>query len=257
MSDTPVYLSREGQVATITLNRPEHYNALNGPLRKALTSALAEVEADPDIRVCIIGAEGKGFSAGQDLQDFDYDPISDLVLNEYEPLLKTIHHGNKIYIARTHGQAAGIGAALALTCDLVMMAEDAGVYLAFAAIALVPDGGLTWHLLNAMGRHRALSAIIEGKRLDSATCMSHGLANRVVPAESLEQDAKEWANSLANRAPLAVTATKRLLREVANRDWCTAVAVEAEEQNALTRSKDFMRGVEAFAARKSPTFEGC
>ncbi|MBK1874084.1 enoyl-CoA hydratase/isomerase family protein [Marinobacter sp. 1-3A] len=256
MSDTPVLLSRDGQVATITLNRPQHYNALNAPMRKALTSTLAEVEADPTIRVCIIGAAGKGFSAGQDLQDFDYKQISDLLLDEYEPLLKTIHHGNKLYIARVHGQAAGIGAALALTCDLVMMAEDASVYLAFAAIALVPDGGLTWHLLNAMGRHRALAAIIEGKRLDADTCLTHGLANKAVPAENLEQEVFEWASSLAGAAPLAVAGTKRLLREVASCDWRSAVAVEAEEQNVTTKSKDFMRGVQAFVARRTPEFEG-
>lgn len=256
MSDNQVLLSRDGQVATITLNRPEHYNAMNQPMRKALTATLAEVEADPTIRVCIIGAAGKGFSAGQDLQDFNYKQISDLLLDEYEPLLKTIHHGNKIYIARVHGQAAGIGAALALACDLVMMADDASVYLAFAAIALVPDGGLTWHLLNAMGRHRALAAIVEGQRLDSATCVAHGLANKAVPAENLEQEAFDWAKSLAGAAPLAVAGAKRLLREVANKDWRTALEVEAEEQNITTRSQDFMRGVQAFSTRRAPAFEG-
>lgn len=251
-----VLLETAGAVATITLDRPQAYNAFNRTLRSELLEALTTVETDPALRVCIIKGAGRGFSAGNDLEDFDYDPISDLIVGEYLPLIEAIHNGQTLFIAQLHGSCAGIATAIALNCDLITMADDSSLYLAFAAIGIVPDGGCSFQLMNAMGYHRALEAIVEGHRITADECREFGIANRVFSAEALAAETRAWAERLACTAPLANAAAKRLLRGMVGRPLADTLKAEAEEQNALVKSSDFKRGVAAFKKRTSPYFRG-
>lgn len=245
-----------GPIATVTLNRPKAYNAFNKNLRAELSEAFASIEAADDIRVCIIKGAGKGFSAGNDLTDFAYDPISDLIVGEFLPLFEKVDKGNVIYIAQIHGSCAGIAAALAMTCDFITMADDSALYMAFAAIAIAPDGGNTFHLMNAMGYRRALEAIVEGRHIPAAECKDLGIANRTYPADVLDAETIAWATRIAAAAPLAVAATKRVLRTMVGRSWAETVKVEAEEQNSLVKTNDSKRGAAAFRTRTAPIFEG-
>lgn len=231
-------------------------NAFDKTLRAELSAVFDLVEAAEGIRVCILKGAGKGFSAGGDITDFGYDPISDLIVGEFLPLFEKVDKGNVIYIAQIHGSCAGIAAALAMTCDFITMAEDSALYMAFAAIALAPDGGNTFHLMNAMGYRRALEAIIEGRHIPAPECKALGIANRVHPAPELETETMAWATRIAATAPLATAATKRVLRSMVGRTWSETVRAEAEEQNALIKSKDFKRGIAAFREKSSPTFLG-
>lgn len=246
----------DGAVARITLDRPKQYNAFNKRLRADFTECVNLVENDDNIRICIVCGGGPGFSAGGDLTDFGYDPISKLIMGEFKPFLAAIAEGNKIYIAQIHGTAAGISAALAMSCDFIVMAENASIYMAFAAIALVPDGGNTWHLMNAMGYRRALEAIVEGRHITAAECLNYGIANKVVASSALSGETEAWAQELSLRAPLALAATKRLLRSMTGRKFVEAIEAEANEQNALVKSNDFKRGAQAFLSKQAAVFEG-
>jgi 2-(1,2-epoxy-1,2-dihydrophenyl)acetyl-CoA isomerase len=204
----------------------------------------------------IIRGAGPGFSAGADVTDFAYDPISLLIEGEFKPFLSRIYEGRKIYIAQVHGNVAGISVALAMTCDFMVMSEDASVYLAFAALGLVPDGGVSWNLLHALGRQRALHAIIEGQKIGAARCLDFGIAAKVVAPETLAEETAVWAERLAEAAPLAAAAAKRVLSGGARSGFVEAIGIEAQEQNQLVKTADFQRGLAAFAKRERPEFRG-
>ena len=143
-----VTIERHDQVALVSLNRPDSLNAFSAELRRDLAAAVNEVNADDGIRVVVLTGIGRAFSAGADLMEVqgdDFDVRSQLN-NEYKPVLMAISESSKPWISAVNGAAAGIGSAFAMVCDLTVMAEDAFIYQAFAAIGLVPDGGATWHL---------------------------------------------------------------------------------------------------------------
>lgn len=254
---TSVLYASDGAIATITLNRPERFNAFNSEMRKQMLKAVERAENDADVRIVIVKGEGPGFCAGADLKEgFSDSSALDHLINEYKPFLMAIFEGKKIYISQVHRSAAGIGGALAMTCDLGVMASDANIYLAFAAIGLVPDGGKTWHLLHGMGYSRALQAIIEARKIPAEECLTLGLVNKVVAPEELETATREWALSLAQGAPLAQQSAKALLRKVGLMSYGEAINIEAEAQEPLTQTDDFRNAVAAFANKQKPTFEG-
>ena len=249
-------IERRDAVAIVTLNRPKVFNAFNAGLRSALNEAVATLEADPDIRVVVLRGEGPGFSAGADLGEGVPDDVTAMIEEEYKPFLTGIAASEKVWIASVHGSAAGIGGALAMTCDLCIMAEDASIYLAFAAIGLIPDGGSTWLLLNAMGYRRAFETIAEGRKIPAAECVALGLANRTAPAHEVHGIAVQWAGEMAARSPLALKSAKRVLRKVGSMSYADAISLEAREQMPLTKSEDFRDAVASFFAKKKPVFRG-
>ena len=167
-----------------------------------------------------------------------------------------ISESPKPCIAQVHGSAAGIGAALALVCDLVIMSEDAYMYLAFAAIGLVPDGGLNWLLFNALGPRRAFEIITEGKKIPASECLPLGMCNEVVPAEELDSAVLNRAAKLSSGAPLAQAAVKKLLRQMSELSYSQAINAEAELQQALAESEDCRNAVAAFFKKEKPVFKG-
>jgi 2-(1,2-epoxy-1,2-dihydrophenyl)acetyl-CoA isomerase len=248
--------SDKGPVATLVLNRPKHLNAFNRELRLALIAAVRAIDADPAIRVAILKGEGRSFCAGADLTEGLAGGVAAMLEAEYKPFLTGIAASRVIWIAQVQGAAAGIGAATAMACDLVAMADDAYVYMAFAAIGLIPDGGNTWLLGNAMGYRHALAAILEGRKIPAGECVGYGIANRTFAPDALDAGVAQWAGNLANGAPLAMTAAKKLLRENHRRSFAEAIDAEARAQNPLTRSADFRNAVKAFFGKRKPEFSG-
>ncbi len=250
--------SADNGVAIITLNRPRALNAFNAQLRRDVLAAVTQAETDPAVRVVVITGAGRGFSAGADLKAGleQCDSVEEMLMSEYKPFLMAIHDSDKLYISAVNGPCAGIGGALAMVCDLTIMADDAYIYLAFAAISLIPDGGITWQLLNAIGYKRALQAIIESEKLSAEKCLAYGLANKVVPASALNSAAVEWAESLARGAPLAQKFSKRVLRAAMGDGLADCIEREAKAQNVCFESDDRQHAVEAFFEKRVPEFKG-
>ena len=244
------------RVATIELNRPDSLNSFNQQLRKDLLAAIQLAEAYENIRVIRIKGAGRGFCAGADLGEGLERSIENELIEEYKPIMMAIHDSPKIFMAQVHGSAAGIGAALAFVCDMTIMAEDAYAYLAFAAIGLVPDGGLHWHLYHALGPRKAFELIVEGGRLTAQQCLEYGLCNEVVSQEKLDEFVIAKAEKIADGAPLSQRALKEIMRQMNGLTLSETINLEAELQQPLTESEDCRNAVQAFFNKEKPVFKG-
>ena len=260
MSEPTVLYSEDGHVATISLNRPKAMNASSRQLRSDLKSAMDSAETNENIRVVILTGEGRGFSAGADLTESfveDHPTVTEHILKDHKPLIDAIGTSQKTYVAALHGATAGVSIAYALNCDLVMMAEGGFIYSPFAAISLVPDGGVSWFLVKGLGYRRAYEVGVEGARLTSAECLSAGLVNRVVPDADLRTEAANWAAHLANDvAPLSLKYAKQAMRAAQNGTLADVQLVEAELQQLCVTSQDSQEGIAAFLQKRKPAFKG-
>ncbi|GAB3278062.1 enoyl-CoA hydratase/isomerase family protein [Parahaliea aestuarii] len=253
-----VTIERHDQVALVSLNRPDSLNAFSAELRRDLAAAVSEVNADEGIRVVVLTGIGRAFSAGADLMEVqgdDFDVRSQLN-NEYKPVLMAISESSKPWISAVNGAAAGIGSAFAMVCDLTVMADDAFIYQAFAAIGLVPDGGATWHLARTIGRKRAFELIATGEKLRAEKCQALGLCNRVVPAAELVPATLAWAQELAGKAPLALRYAKQALNQAMEADVAEIISAEADLQHLCINSADATEGVTAFVEKRAPVWQG-
>jgi len=264
MSDAyeAVRIERLGSVARLILNRPDSLNAFNAALRRDLLAAVRELNADPELRVVILSGAGRGFCAGADLMEGFGEAadggLTEFMLNEeFKPSILGISESPKLWIAEVHGAAAGVGSAYAMACDLMVMAEDAYLYQAFAAIGLIPDGGATWQLLRAVGRKRAMEIILGGERIHGPRCLELGLCNKVVPAGELSAAALELAQKMAGKAPLAVQYSKRALALADRASLAETISAEATMQHILVESEDCREGVTAFFEKRPAQFRGC
>lgn len=260
MSDIEsVLYAVENRVATISLNRPDSLNSFNMQMRKELLAAINKANNDDNVRVVVINSAGRIFSAGADLAENykeHHNEIEGLIVEEYKPFLMAIYNSPKLFISSVQGAAAGIGSALAMTCDLTIMEDSGCLYMAFAAIALVPDGGASWYLVNSLGYKRALEMIVESEKIPAQTCLELGLINRVVPADELVSAAQSWAEKLAAGAPLAQKYSKEILQKVPQLSLSDAIDLESKCQNVASTSEDYQEGATAFFEKRTPFFSG-
>ena len=198
------------------------------------------------------------FSAGADLRDGlkREKSVEEVLQQEYRPGLEAIANMPKPVIAAVNGSAAGIGLSFALACDLLVMADDAFLLSPFTTISLVPDGGLNWLLVHQLGYRRAFQLSVESERIPADRCVELGLANKAVTAASLRDEAIAWAHRLAERAPLSLAATKKVMRHAAAADWASTFDMEAPLQNGLLASDDCAEGVQAFFEKRKADFRG-
>ena len=252
--------STRGHVALIQLNRPEAMNAMNMALRAELMSAMDQAEANETIRVVVLTGSGRAFSSGTDLKEGltgekDFGRFDNSV-RDYKPIVDRVANSDKIYIAAINGFAGGVALGLAFSADLAVMADDATLFSPFTAIGLVPDGGASWWMLHHLGYKRAFEAIAEGTRLSASDCLEAGMVNRVVSAETLVDDAMAWAETLAQRAPLALRYTKKILREAMVSSPAQTARAESEYQMMAVNSEDSQEGIGAFIGKRQPVWKG-
>jgi 2-(1,2-epoxy-1,2-dihydrophenyl)acetyl-CoA isomerase len=254
-----IELKTDGAVALVFLNEPKKLNAMNVSMLRELLDAITSVNEDDSIRVAVLAANGRSFCAGADLRS-DLGPgrtTADHLNEDHRPVLFAISDAPKPWISAVQGAAAGIGSAYAMNCDLTVMAEDAYIYQAFAAIGLIPDGGATWHLANTLGRKRAYELIATGEKLTADRCLEWGLCNRIVPTDRLLEETVAWAHELAKRAPLSLRYAKDAIRTALRSDLPKTYDREVELQTACTDSQDAKEGILAFVQKRKPEFKGC
>ena len=254
-------LERRDHVATITLNRPEAYNALDLELGRELFHASLEVDEDPDVRCVVITGAGKAFCAGGDVKGFvDNLPRIGILVKE----LTTYLHGAvsrltrspKPVIMAVNGVAAGGGLSFALSGDLVVAAESARFTMAYSKIAATPDGSSSYFLPRLVGLRRALELYLTNRVLSAREALEWGLITRVVPDAELRTAVETLAHELAAGPTLAIGGAKRLFHQSTWESLETQMELEAQAIAASGHTADFREGVTAFANKKSPTFHG-
>ncbi|MER5949413.1 enoyl-CoA hydratase-related protein [Streptomyces sp. NPDC001904] len=266
MADAPLdrqVLHRiENGVSWITLNRPEAMNAVTWDQRERIITLLGEATTTPTLRAVVVTATGKGFCAGADLRgaptttDRIPGDVARTIRQGAQRLITAILDCEKPVIAAVNGTAAGIGAHLALACDLVLAAESARFIEVFARRGLVPDGGGAYLLPRLIGPQRAKELMFFGDAVPAADAQALGLVNRVVPDGDLAKTAREWAERLATGPTRAHALTKQLVNASLDSDRATAFAAEATAQEINMTTRDAQEGVASFVERRSPTYEG-
>jgi 2-(1,2-epoxy-1,2-dihydrophenyl)acetyl-CoA isomerase len=264
-SKTVLYEAR-GAVALITLNRPQSLNSFTRAMHQELWDAFDRIEADKSIRALVITGAGRGFCAGADLAEFDFEPGPDLIKRAdpgpvieqaFNPTVRRLQALRVPTVAAVNGVAAGAGASLAMTCDLAVAAPGASFIQAFSKIGLVPDAGGTWFLVKRLGLARALGCAMLGDKLSAKDAKEQGMIWDVAAeGEDCVLAAMKLAQRLAGMPTRALVETRRLLRAAASNELDAQLNAERDAQSAMGRTHDYIEGVTAFLQKRPPQFKG-
>jgi len=266
-ADTAEVLYATGDhIATITLNRPERMNTISGPMLRQLTERLLEADADRDVRVVILTGTGRAFCAGLDLTEVTRPSTTgggitsgasnavDLDLRNTPPTV--LFELGKPTICALNGSAAGYGMDTALGCDIRIMAQGAKMAAAFTKRGIVPESGGTWFLPRLIGWSKAAELIFTGRTLTADQCLEMGLVSSVVPEAELAGAARSLALEIAANAPLAVQASKKMMRMGLGEGFNDHVHHVFLQLLPLMRSKDAAEGMRAFMEKRPSNFQG-
>lgn len=246
----------QDRVAIIRLNRPETMNAINQKMRQELSFLLDEIESNDHLKVVVLGSIGRGFSSGGDLVEglAGYDTVEDKILSEYIPIFNRIQQSGKIYISSIYGACTGIASGVALAADLSLMSTDAYLYVPFAGLNLVPDGGVSYQLVRHLGYKKAMEVFTGAEKLSALDCEKYGLVNRVVSKEELDSATLTWAKTLSEGAPLSHQLGKQCLQFALQHNLEETVAFEAKHQVTCSKSPDTLAAIKAMFNKEKPTF---
>ncbi|ADO48667.1 2-(1,2-epoxy-1,2-dihydrophenyl)acetyl-CoA isomerase PaaG [[Enterobacter] lignolyticus] len=252
----------EHGVMTLTLNRPDRLNSFNDEMHYQLAECLKQAERDETIRCLLITGAGRGFCAGQDLNDRSVDPngpAPDLGLSVetfYNPLVRRLAKLPKPVIAAVNGVAAGAGATLALGCDIVIAARSVNFVMAFSRLGLVPDCGGTWLLPRVAGRARAMALALLGDKLSAEQAQQWGMIWQVVDDAQLLETAGQLARHLATQPTFGLGLIKQAINAAETHTLDQQLDLERDYQRMAGRSDDYREGVSAFLAKRPPQFSG-
>ncbi|MFH0296200.1 enoyl-CoA hydratase-related protein [Bradyrhizobium sp. 31Argb] len=252
----PALLNIDGAIATITLNRPAAFNAIDLSIAKKLEQFGAEVEGNNNIRVLVIEGAGRAFCAGGDLQTIgaavdanDVNSVVGELLKHYHTFIATLRRMPKLVLASVHGSAAGAGLSLAFVADLCIAAEDARFTPAYAKIGVSPDGGGTVGLAASVGPRRALQIFLAEDGFSAAQAYDWGLVAKVVPAVELKAATREFALRLAQNAPAGLAATKALIHRAPTTPIQAQLDAERDAIINCMQSDEFRIAVKKFTSK--------
>ncbi len=261
MADFQTILTElKDRIYTITLNRPEVYNAFNEQLTSDLLSALKEAAKNDEIRCVVITGAGKAFCSGQDLKDAPSGSgqrsLRDSLERRYNPLIRAMRNLPKPIICAINGVAAGAGCSLVLACDYRICAESAKLIEVFIRIGLVPDSGSSWFLVKYLGIAKAFELAVTGDDVPAQKALELGLVNQVVPADKLMEETMKVANAFATGPTKAYGYIKKMMDKAATMSLDEALDYEVYMQEAAGRTEDYTNAVAAFREKKKAQFKG-
>lgn len=252
-------LSEQDGIATITLNRPERYNAFNNELSAEFIDVLKKVAKDPENRVVILTGAGKAFCSGQDLKDAagqQNRSIADSVEQRYNPMMRLVYNTEKPFICKLNGVAAGAGAGLALACDYVVASEESSLLFAFARIGLVLDSASSYILPRLVGARKAFELAALADVISAKQALQLNLVNEVVPATELENATTKIALRFAKAPTRAIGLIKKMLHKSFQSDVNQMLETEKMYQTIAGTTEDYKEGVAAFNEKRTALFHG-
>ncbi len=253
-----LYKIEEG-ICTITLNRPDVYNALNSALIQEITQAFTQAGEDSSVRVVVLTGMGdKAFCSGADLKGGlgESTSLGESLRKNYNPMILSIRNLAKPVICRLNGVAAGAGCSLALACDVIIASETARMSQIFVSIGLIIDAGSSYFLPRLLGSQKAFELASTGRIVEAKECLALGLVNKVVPQNELDLVVNQTAKMYAKSATQAIGLLKKVLNQSYHSTLEEMLELEAVNQDIAGKTNDFMEGVSAFLGKKLPNFKG-
>lgn len=247
------------KVCTITLNRPDSFNAFNDQQSYDLQDALKKAERDKDVRVVVLTGAGKAFCSGQDLKAIagaEKRSLADSLLKRYNPIIRAMRNMPKPIICRLNGVAAGAGCSLALASDFIVAAENATLIEVFINVGLVLDSGSSYFLPRIVGSARAFEMSTMGTKVTAKQALEWGMVNRVVPAEELDNTVAGIAAYYAAAPTKAIALMKKMLNKSFHSDLDTMLEYEMYCQGIAGNTADYKEGVASFNEKRKPVFKG-
>jgi 2-(1,2-epoxy-1,2-dihydrophenyl)acetyl-CoA isomerase len=250
-----VHVAQRASIAVVTLDRPDRLNALDESMRRELLNRLHDLEADTDTTAVVLTGAGRAFCVGQDLAAAtELVDAGATVRDTYNPLVECLTSMNIPIVAAVNGAAVGAGMGLALSCDAVVMADDAFYSCAFAKVGLVPDTGASIALVRQLGYIRAFEAAMTGRKITAAEALNSGLASAVSPAGQALEHALQIATAWSQSPKTALALTKSIFRGIDRQVLKDSIVGEADSQGLAANHPDHGEGVSAFTERRTPNF---
>ncbi|MCK9480826.1 MAG: enoyl-CoA hydratase-related protein [Bacteroidia bacterium] len=259
MSYNAIKLEKNGNVATITLNREDVFNAFNDEQSYELQDALKDVTRDNNCRVIVLTGAGKAFCSGQDLKAIaksENRSLSDSLYKRYNPIIRAMREMPKPIICKLNGVAAGAGCSLALASDFIVASEKASLIEVFINVGLVLDSGSSYFLPRIVGGNRAFELATMGSKVSAQQALEWGMVNRVVPHEELDNEVSKIVAYYAAAPTKAIGLMKKMLNKSFHSDLNTMLEYEAFCQEIAGKSADYKEGVSAFNEKRLPNFKG-
>lgn len=254
----------ENHVGTITLNRPEAFNAISDTMRKELREVIEIINTNPDIRIVVITGSGKAFCAGGDIKlmkekiesNISFQERLTTYRNDVAGMVKLIKSIKQPVIAALNGATFGAGCSIAMLCDMRIAADNIKFGMPFGKRGLIPDWGATYYLPRLIGTSKAIELISTGRTFDAQTALEIGFVNKIVPHEELEETVNNYCQDILQSSPLSVMAGKAAIYASMESEIDTALELEANLQSKCYLSEDHKEGVDCFIEKRDAVFTG-
>ena len=249
-------MTRDGNIATVQLNRPNVLNALSFELMSELVNGLEELDKDDTIKVIILTGSGRAFAAGADLAQMSQATPVDLMLGRRFELWDRIRKVSKPIIAAVGGYCLGGGNELAMSCDMIIASEAATFGQPEINVGIIPGAGGTQRLTRVVGKYKAMEMILTGKSISAEEAYRVGLVNRVVPPESLMEEARKLASEIASKPPISIRSAKEAILKAQDTTLEIGLDFERKAFCMLFATEDGKEGMRAFLEKRTPNFKG-